>query len=108
MANTYTQIYIQVVFAVEERACLIRREHKEELFRFTSGIVRNEGQKLIAVNGVSDHVHLLIGLKPDIALSDLVMTIKANSSRFINEKGWVRGNFAGSKALVVSPTGIHS
>ena len=93
MPNTYTQIYIQVVFAVQGRQCLIGSDHKEEIYKYITGIVRNQGQKLIAINGVTDHVHLLIGLKPDIALSDLVRDIKSNSSMFINEHRWVRGRF---------------
>jgi REP element-mobilizing transposase RayT len=93
MANTYTQIYIQVVFAVEWRQCLITPEHKEELHKYITGIVRNDSQKLIAINSMPDHMHILIGLRPDIALSDLVRDIKANSSRFINDEGWLRGRF---------------
>ena len=93
MANTFTQIYVQVVFAVEWRQSLIEAEHKEELHKYITGIVRNDGQKLIEINSMPDHMHILIGLKPDIALSDLVRDIKANSSRFINETGWVRGRF---------------
>ena len=93
MANTYTQIYIQVVFAVEWRQCLIGAEHKEDLHKYIAGIIRNDGQKLIQVNSMPDHMHILIGMKPDIALSDLVKDIKAGSSKFINEEGWVRGRF---------------
>ncbi|MGE0883110.1 MAG: IS200/IS605 family transposase [Blastocatellales bacterium] len=93
MADTYTQIYIQVVFAVQGRQCLIRPEWKEELYKYITGIVSNHEQKLLAINGVADHIHVLIGLKPTMALSDLVRDIKANSSRFINEKRWVTGKF---------------
>jgi putative transposase len=93
MANTYTQIYLQVVFAVQERQCLIRPEHKEEIHKYITGIVTNQGQKLLAINGVSDHIHLLIGMKPNIALSDLVREIKASSSKFINEQRWIKGKF---------------
>jgi REP element-mobilizing transposase RayT len=93
MANTYSQIYIQVVFAVEARQSLISPEHQEEIYRYITGITRNQGQKLIAINGMPDHVHILIGLKPDIALSDLVRDIKASSSTFINDKQWIRGKF---------------
>jgi putative transposase len=93
MANTYTQIYIQVVFAVEWRQCLIDAEHKEELHKYITGIIRNDGQKLIEINSMPDHTHILIGMKPDIALSDLVRDVKANSSKFINEERWVRGRF---------------
>ena len=93
MVNTYTQIYIQVVFAVQGRQCLIQPNHKEEIYKYITGIVTNEGQKLLQINGVSDHVHLLIGMKPNIALSDLVRDIKAGSSKFINEQRWIRGKF---------------
>jgi REP element-mobilizing transposase RayT len=93
MANTFTQIYIHVIFAAKGRQNLLRRENKEELHKYITGIVRNNKQKLIRINSVRDHVHILIGLKPDMALSDLVRDIKANSSRFINHKGWVKGKF---------------
>jgi putative transposase len=94
MANTYTQIYIQVVFAVEGRQNLIRPEHNDELQKYITGIVSGLKQKLIAINNMPDHVHLLVGLKPDIALSDLARDVKANSSKFINEKRWVSGRFS--------------
>jgi putative transposase len=94
MANTYSQIYIQTVFAVNGRLSLIRPEMKEELYKYMTGIVRNKKQKLIAINGMSDHVHVLIGLKPAMALADLVRDIKADSSDFINRKKWVRGKFS--------------
>ena len=93
MANTYTQIYIHVVFAVQERACLIKSEWREELFKYIAGILKNQGIKLIAIGGVEDHIHILFGLNPKIALSDLVRDVKANSSKLINEKGFVRGKF---------------
>ena len=93
MANTYTQIYIQMVFAVQDRHCLIPRAHTEEIYKYTTGIISNRGQKLIAINGMPDHVHVFIGMTPTIALSDLVRDIKAGSSGFINEKGWIRGRF---------------
>jgi REP element-mobilizing transposase RayT len=93
MANTYTQIYVHVVFAVEGRQNLIRPEHNDELQKYITGIVPGQKQKLIAINNMPDHVHILIGLKPDIALSDLMRDIKAGSSKFINEKRWDVGRF---------------
>ncbi|MEZ5422355.1 MAG: IS200/IS605 family transposase [Pyrinomonadaceae bacterium] len=93
MANTYSQIYVQVVFAVYGRENLIAREWKGELYKFITGVVKNHGQKLLAINGVSDHIHILLNIQPNIALSDLVRDIKANSSRWINEKRLVRGKF---------------
>ncbi|MCG3118980.1 MAG: hypothetical protein ALAOOOJD_01276 [bacterium] len=93
MANTYTQIYVHVVFAVQGRQNLIPKEHKEELHKYITGIIQNKKQKLIAINGMPDHIHIFIGMKPSIALSDLVRDIKNNSSNFVNEKKWVRGKF---------------
>ena len=94
MANTYTQIYVHVVFAVDGRQNLIAEEHNDELQKYITGIVSGQNQKLIAINNMPDHLHLLVGLKPDIALSDLVRDIKAGSSKFINDKHWVKGRFS--------------
>ncbi|HET6891443.1 MAG TPA: IS200/IS605 family transposase [Pyrinomonadaceae bacterium] len=94
MANTFSQIYIQTVFAVSGRLSLIRNDFKEEVYKYISGIVRNKKQKLISINGMPDHVHLLIGLRPAMALADLVQEIKVDSSDFINRKKWIRGKFA--------------
>jgi putative transposase len=93
MANTYTQIYIHIVFAVEGRYNLIRDEFREELHKYITGIIQNEKHKLIIINSMTDHVHILIGIKPDNNLSDLVRDIKANSSKLINEKKWIKGRF---------------
>ncbi len=94
MANTYTQIYLHVVFAVEGRQSLIKPEHNDELQKYITGIVTGQKQKLIVINNMLDHLHLLVGIKPDIALSDLVRDIKAGSSKFIKEKHWVKGRFS--------------
>lgn len=93
MANTYSQIYIQIVFAVKGRASLIKESFREELQKYISGIISNRNQKLFAIYCMPDHVHIFISLKPDIAISDLVRDIKANSSSFIKEKGFVK-NFS--------------
>jgi REP element-mobilizing transposase RayT len=79
MANTFSQIYIQTVFAVSDRQSLIKPQFKEGLFKYITGIVTNQGQKLISINGMADHIHILIGLKPSMALADLVRDIKADS-----------------------------
>lgn len=94
MANTYSQIYIQVVFAVEARQYLIQPKFKEELQKYITGITSERGQKLLAVHCMPDHTHMLIGLKPTIALSDLVRDIKNGSSNFINRQDWVLGRFS--------------
>ena len=93
MANTYSQIYIQIVFAVQGRQSLLQREHKEEIQKYIAGIIRHQNQKLIAINSMPDHLHALVGMKPSIALSDLVRDIKSDSSVFINAKKWIRGKF---------------
>jgi len=93
MANTYTQIYIHVVFAVQGRHHLLPKKHLEELYKYITGIVQRREQKLLAVGGMPDHVHVFFGLNPRIALSDLVRDVKAGSSGFINDRGWVPGQF---------------
>jgi REP element-mobilizing transposase RayT len=80
MANTYTQIYVHAVFAVEGRQSLIAPEHKIEIYKYMTTVVQNQKNKVMAINGMPDHVHLLIGLNPDIALSNLVRDAKAASS----------------------------
>lgn len=89
MAGTYSQIYIQIVFAVNGRQSLLCQDWREEVFKYMSGIIKNKGHKPIIVNGVSDHVHVFVGLKPVMALSDLVRDIKNNSTNFINDNKWV-------------------
>lgn len=93
MANTYTQIYIQIVFAVQGRQNLISKKHKEELHKYITGIITNREQKLLAIHCMPDHTHILTGLKPTCTVSDLVRDIKSGSSNFINEKGWIRTKF---------------
>ncbi|MFI5253339.1 MAG: IS200/IS605 family transposase [Bacteroidota bacterium] len=93
MANTFTQIYIHLVFAVKGRENLIRKNMREEIYKYITGIVKEKNQKMIAINGMPDHIHILLGLKPDIALSNFVRDIKANSSGFINQKKWLPGKF---------------
>src|SRR5499426_2543531 len=94
MANTFSQIYIQTVFAVTERQSLITPDFKEDLYKYITGIVKNQEQKLIAINGMPDHIHILIGLKPAMALADLVRDIKADSTEWINRRKLARGKFA--------------
>jgi len=94
MANTFTQIYIQTVFAVSGRLSLITEDFKEELHKYITGIVRKKDQKLISINGMPDHLHILIGLRPAMALAYLVRDIKSDSSDWINRKKLVKGKFA--------------
>ena len=93
MPNTYTQIYIHIVFAVEHRDRLIHSSFKDELLKYITGIIQNRGHKLLAINSMPDHVHIFTGLNPANAISDLVRDIKKPSTDFINEKGWLKGKF---------------
>jgi putative transposase len=93
MAGSFSQIYIQVVFAVKCRENLIQRAWKDDLHKYLAGIVREKGHKSIIVNGMPDHIHSFIGLRPFMALSDLVRDMKNNSSNFINDHKLVKGNF---------------
>jgi len=111
MSNTYTQLYFHVVFAVKGRNNLISPEWKNELYKYIAGIISNKNQKLMIVNGMPNHLHILVGTKPDCNLSDLVRDIKANSSRWINEQKYVTGKFEwqnGFGAFTVSQSGIKN
>src|SRR5712692_3286254 len=94
MPNTYSQIYLQVVFAVEGRQSLIHKRNKEDLHKYLTGVVSERQQKLLAVHCMPDHAHILIGLRPSMALSELVRDVKNASTNFVNRKSWVRGRFS--------------
>ncbi len=85
MAGTYSQIYIQIVFAVKHRDALIHESWEERLYQYITGIVQNKEQKMLAINGMPNHVHLLIGMKPSCCISDLVREVKKSSTEFIAE-----------------------
>lgn len=93
MPGTFSQLYIQVVFAVKGRASLISNDWKDELHKYMAGIIKAKDQKPIIVNGMPDHIHVFIGLRPSMAISDLVRDIKNNSSNFINDNDWIKGKF---------------
>ena len=94
MPNTFSQIYIQVVFAVQNRDAQIKLEWEERLFQYITAIVQNKGQKMLAINGTSNHIHFFIGMKPSCCLSDMVREIKKSSTDFIKEKGLCKYNFS--------------
>jgi putative transposase len=93
MANTYTQIHIQAVFAVKHRASLIQSAWKDELYKYITGIVQAHNHKLLAINGMPDHVHVLFGMRPTQSLSELMQDMKGSSSKWINEKRLAPGQF---------------
>lgn len=94
MANTYTQIHIQVVFTVQNRDCIIQETWKDELYKYISGIVKNHNHKVLAINGMPDHIHILIGMRPSQSLSDLMQDVKGDSSKWINQKRFTKGKFS--------------
>ena len=94
MANTYTQIYLHIVFAISGRACVVASSRREELQKYITGIVTRKGQKLIAIYCMPDHTHVLLGLKPNIAPSDLIGDVKTGSTNHINEQRWIGCRFS--------------
>lgn len=93
MPNTYTQIHIQFVFAVKFRHGLISSSWKDELYQYITGIVQNNKHKLICINGMPDHIHIMIGVRPHQSISDLMQDVKGGSSKWINEKKFLKGKF---------------
>jgi REP element-mobilizing transposase RayT len=94
-SGTFTQLHIQLVFAVKFREWLLQKSQRTELFKYSSAILENKKCKSIIVNGFSDHIHIFIGLNPTITVSSLVHDLKISTSTFINQtKGWFNGKFA--------------
>jgi len=93
MANTYTQLYIQFVFSPKYREACIKDEWKHLLYQYITGTVENHEHKVLAINGMSDHIHLFIGLNPKESLSELIKIVKGFSSKWINEKGFLKRKF---------------
>lgn len=91
--STYSQIYIQIVFAVKNRQALIAHSWEEQLYKYITGIVQNKGQKMLSINGMPDHIHILIGMKPSCCLSDLVREIKKSSNSFVKEQEFTKYKF---------------
>jgi putative transposase len=94
MPGTFSQIYIQYVFAVQGRQNMIKASFAEEVYKYIAGIVEGKGQKSLAVNGMPDHIHILVGLKPAMRISDLIRDVKNNSTNFINDKGFLKQKFS--------------
>jgi putative transposase len=93
MANTYTQIQIHFVFAVKFRHGIIQSKWKEDLYKYIAGIIQNNNHKLLAINGMPDHIHILIGLRPAQSISDLMKEVKQSSSKWINDNKLINGHF---------------
>ena len=93
MSDTYTQLYIQLVFAVKGRKNFIQSTWDDALYKYVTAVVQNDQHKMLAINGMPDHIHIFLGLNPSIAISDLVKDIKRASNNWINDKGFVNGKF---------------
>ncbi|MFN3917063.1 MAG: IS200/IS605 family transposase [Flavobacteriales bacterium] len=93
MSGTFSQLYVQVVFAVKGRKNHINPEWEQELYKYITGIVTNKAQKLIAIGGIPNHIHIFIGFKPSLCISDLVREIKKSSNEFINNRGFIKNRF---------------
>lgn len=93
MPATFAQIYVQVVFAVKGRGNQLQKPWRNEVFKYMAGIVKEQKQKPIIINGVADHVHLFIGIKPNMSVAELVRDVKNNTTKFINSQNWVVGKF---------------
>lgn len=94
MANTYTQIHLQFVFAVKYREALILHAWKERLYQYITGIIQHNEHKMLQINGMSDHIHLLIGMRPTQSVSSLVQNVKTESSKWINDNKFCPQHFA--------------
>ena len=94
MANTYTQIHIHGIFSAQNRDCVINNLWKDELYKYIAGIIKNNQHKPLVINGMQDHIHILFGMRPSQSLSDLMQDIKSNSSKWINEKGFLKCRFS--------------
>ena len=93
MADTFSQIYLQFVFAVKHRQNLIAKENKEEVHKYITSLVQHRKAKMLAIHCMPDHIHLFVGYKPCVLISDFVKEIKVESNEFINNKNWMREHF---------------
>ena len=97
MANTYSQLFVHIIFSVSRRQKIIPRSRNCDLQKYITGIIKRRGHKLFTINNEPDHIHILISIIPTTCLSDLVREIKCVSSKFINEGGWIKEKFAWQK-----------
>lgn len=93
MANTFSQLYLQFVFAVKGRQSLIAKENKEELHKYITGLVQNRKAKMLAIHCMPDHTHLFVGFRPTVLITDFIKEIKVESNEFITNKKWTKGKF---------------
>lgn len=99
MANTYTQLFVHIIFSTQGREKNLHQKFRDELFKYISGIISNKKQKPFAVNGTNNHIHILVGITPNISISDLVRDIKHSSTNFIKEKKFIKHQFHWQKGF---------
>jgi REP element-mobilizing transposase RayT len=99
MGNTYTQLFVHIVFVVSLRQRLISESHREEVEKYICGILKNDNCTPVAIFCNPDHTHILFGFEPNLSISDIARDVKANSSRFINEHNWFQGSFNWQKGF---------
>jgi len=97
MANTYTQIHIHAIFAVQNRQSLISSDWRDDLYKYITGIVQNHNHKMLQINGMPDHIHVLLGFRPTQSLSELMKYVKQDSTKWVNQNKFVNGRFSWQK-----------
>ena len=108
MEKCFSIIYIELIFAVQSKNCLIAAHWKDELHKYICGVVRAKNQKVYAIGGAADHVHLIVSLKPNIVLADLIRVIKANASKWINEREFTYNKFSWQKGYLAFSSSKYS
>ncbi len=100
MEKYFSTIYVELIFAVQSKDCLIAAHWKDELYKYMCGVVRAKNQKVYAIGGAADHVHMIVSIKPNIVVADLVRVIKANTSKWINEGKFTHKKFSWQKGYL--------
>lgn len=93
MADSFHKIYLHIVFAVKFREAMIKPEWEDDLYKYTTGIIQNRGHKLLAINGMPDHIHIFIGFLPRDSVSDLVREVKKSTTQFIRDQNYLPRSF---------------
>ena len=99
MPNTYTQLFVQVIFAVKRRQSLIPKQHRDTLHKYMTAVIQNDNHKLLSIFCMPDHAHILVGLNPDISVSDMVQDVKRASTNFINDQHLIKTHFNWQKGF---------
>jgi putative transposase len=107
MSDTYTQLYIQLIFSVKNRQNFIQHTWKDQLYKYITSVIQHDNHKMLAINGMPDHIHIFFGLNPAMGISDVVKDVKRATNNWINNKKLVTGTFAWQTGMGLSLTAIH-